>query len=53
MILVNEALFGGRENEYVMECLRTGWVYSEGRLILTFEERRADYCEMAVHEVLV
>jgi len=44
MIPVNEPLFGGRELEYVTECVRTGWVSSAGRFINAFEERWAAYC---------
>jgi perosamine synthetase len=29
--------FGGRENEYVQECLDTGWVSSKGRFVREFE----------------
>ena len=46
MIPVNEPLIGNRESEYVMECLRTGWISSEGRFIREFEEQWASYCGM-------
>lgn len=46
MIPVNEPFIGDRELEYVTECLRTGWISSEGRFIGEFEKRWADYCGM-------
>jgi perosamine synthetase len=47
MIPVNEPLVGERETEYILECLRTGWISSEGRFIREFEERWAAYCGMS------
>ena len=47
MIPVNEPLLGEAENKYVMECLRTGWISSEGHFIHDFEERWAAYCGMS------
>ncbi|HKC93933.1 MAG TPA: DegT/DnrJ/EryC1/StrS family aminotransferase [Nitrospira sp.] len=44
MIPVNEPSLGAREQEYVLECVRTGWVSSAGRFIDEFEERWAAYC---------
>jgi perosamine synthetase len=52
MIPVNEPLVGESEIKYVMECLRTGWISSEGRFIHEFEDRWAAYCGMA-HGVAV
>jgi perosamine synthetase len=46
MIPVNEPLLGGREMEYVGECLRTGWISSAGRFIEEFERQWAAYCGM-------
>jgi len=46
MIPVNEPLIGAREAEYVMECLKTGWISSEGKFIKEFEDRWAAYCGM-------
>jgi len=46
MIPVNEPRIGPREQEYVMECLQTGWISSEGRFIQAFEQAWADYCGM-------
>jgi perosamine synthetase len=47
IIPVNEPLIGELEKKYVMECLETGWISSEGRFISEFEERWANYCSMA------
>jgi perosamine synthetase len=44
MIPVNEPLLDERELEYVIECVRTGWISSSGRFITDFEKRWADYC---------
>ena len=46
MIPVNEPCLGAREMEYVMECVQTGWISSEGRFIEAFEKKWADYCGM-------
>ena len=46
MIPVNEPRLGSHELEYVMECLQTGWISSEGRFIEAFEQKWADYCGM-------
>jgi perosamine synthetase len=52
MIPVNEPLIGESESKYVLECLRTGWISSEGHFIHEFEERWAAYCGMS-HGVAV
>ncbi len=44
-IPVNEPLIGPRECEYVMECLRTGWISSAGRFVEQFEEQWSHYCK--------
>jgi len=46
MIPVNEPLISERELEYVTECLRSGWISSEGRFVREFEEKWAAYCGM-------
>ncbi|MBI3866595.1 MAG: DegT/DnrJ/EryC1/StrS family aminotransferase, partial [Planctomycetia bacterium] len=46
MIPVNEPLISGRAAEYVDDCLRTGWVSSEGNYLKEFENRWAAYCGM-------
>jgi perosamine synthetase len=44
MIPVNEPSLGARDQEYVLECVRTGWVSSAGKFINEFEEQWATYC---------
>ncbi len=44
MIPVNEPLLTRHEEEYVTECVRSGWVSSGGRFIDEFEQKWADYC---------
>jgi perosamine synthetase len=44
VIPVNEPLLGKREEELVLECLRSGWISSAGRFIEDFEQGWADYC---------
>jgi perosamine synthetase len=34
----------GREREYVLECLSTSWISSNGRFISEFERAFAEYC---------
>lgn len=46
LIPVNEPLIGELEKKYVMECLETGWISSEGHFIREFEEKWAAYCGM-------
>ncbi|MBI5296371.1 MAG: DegT/DnrJ/EryC1/StrS family aminotransferase [Chloroflexi bacterium] len=52
IIPVNEPFIGEQEVRFVLECLRTGWISSEGHFIREFEERWAAYCDMA-HGVAV
>ncbi len=40
-IPVNEPLLGGNEKKYLLECLDTGWISSEGPFIKEFEEKFA------------
>jgi len=40
-IPVNEPLLDGREAEYLIECIRTGWISSEGPFVKQFEEKMA------------
>ena len=40
-IPVNEPLLNGNEEKYLVECIRTGWISSEGPFIKKFEERLA------------
>lgn len=46
IIPVNEPAIGAREIDYVMDCLRTGWISSEGQFLRQFEEQWAAYCGM-------
>jgi len=41
-IPVNEPLLDGREKEYLIECIDTGWISSEGPFVRQFEERIAE-----------
>jgi perosamine synthetase len=41
MILVNEPLLDGNEKKYLIECIDTGWISSEGPFIKAFEEKMA------------
>jgi perosamine synthetase len=38
---------GGNEQSYTDDCLRTGWISSEGAYVRKFEQAWADYCSMA------
>ncbi len=40
-IPVNEPLLNGNEKKYLMECIDTGWISSEGPFIKLFEDRFA------------
>lgn len=42
-IPVNTPLLDGNEERYLMECIRTGWISSEGPFIKEFEEKMAAY----------
>jgi len=46
MIPVNEPLVDGGEIDYVNDCLRTGWLSSEGSFVAAFERNWAAYCGM-------
>lgn len=39
MIPVNTPLLNGNEEKYLLECIRTGWISSEGPFIKEFEEK--------------
>lgn len=41
MIPVNEPLLDGNEKKYLMECIDTGWISSEGPFVREFEEKFA------------
>lgn len=38
---VNEPLLNGNEEKYLVECIRTGWISSEGPFVQRFEEQFA------------
>ena len=40
---VMEPFLSGREEDYVLECIRTGWISSQGRFVAQFEGMMADY----------
>jgi perosamine synthetase len=46
MIPVNEPLIGEKEIEYVLDCLKTGWISSSGKYLESFEQAWASYCGM-------
>ncbi len=46
MIPVNEPLIGEKEIEYVLDCLKTGWISSSGTYLESFEQAWASYCGM-------
>ncbi|MFV2081585.1 MAG: DegT/DnrJ/EryC1/StrS family aminotransferase [bacterium] len=43
MIPVNEPLFAGNEKKYLLECIETGWISSEGPFVGKFEEKFAEH----------
>ncbi len=43
MIPVNEPLFAGNEKKYLLECIETGWISSEGPFVGKFEEEFAEH----------
>lgn len=40
-IPVNEPILNGNEEKYLIECIRTGWISSEGPFVKQFEEQFA------------
>ena len=40
-IPVNTPLLDGNEEKYLVECIRTGWISSEGPFVRRFEEQFA------------
>ena len=44
-IPVNTPLLGGNEEKYLVECIRTGWISSEGSFIKEFEQKFSKYVE--------
>jgi len=43
MIPVNQPLLNGREKELLAECIRTGWISSDGPFVAEFERTFSDY----------
>ena len=41
-IPVNTPLLDGNEADYLAECIRTGWISSEGPFIKRFEQAMAE-----------
>jgi perosamine synthetase len=41
MIPVNEPLLNGNEKQYLVECIDSGWISSEGPFVAQFEEKMA------------
>ena len=46
-IPVCEPYLGGRESEYVLDCLRSNWISSSGSYLTKFEQQFARYCDRA------
>ena len=46
IIPVSEPLFGKAEEEYALDCIRTGWLSSEGKYVKEFEQKCAKYCSV-------
>ena len=44
MIPVCEPFLNGKEKEYVLDCLETNWISSNGKYIQQFEQEFAKYC---------
>ena len=44
MIPVCEPLLSGNEIEYVLNCLQSNWISSQGEYIQSFEDMFAEYC---------
>jgi len=42
-VSLHEPCFGGRENDYLRECIDSGWVSSVGTFVDRFEQMLADY----------
>lgn len=45
MIPVNTPLLNGNEEKYLVECIRTGWISSEGPFIKEFEDKFSKYVD--------
>jgi perosamine synthetase len=47
MIPVSEPLLSGNEANYVADCIRSGWISSDGHYLRSFEQKWAEYCGVA------
>lgn len=45
-IPVMEPLLNGNELEYVTDCIKTGWISSQGKFVRQFESVFSEYCSM-------
>jgi perosamine synthetase len=45
MIRVNKPLFLGNEKKYLLNCIKTGWISSDGPYVKKFEERFAKFVD--------
>ena len=46
LIPIFEPYFTGNEKKYLMDCIDTSWISSQGEYILKFEQALADYHDM-------
>ncbi|TXC81407.1 DegT/DnrJ/EryC1/StrS family aminotransferase [Luteibaculum oceani] len=46
MIPVNTPVFNGNEEKYLVDCIRSGWISSEGSYVTRFEREFASYIGM-------
>jgi len=47
MIPIFSPALTGREREYVLDCMDTGWISSQGEYVRRFERAFADFCGMS------
>ena len=45
MIPVNTPIFNGNEEKYLVNCIRSGWISSEGSYIKDFEDKFSQYVD--------
>ena len=46
MIPVYQPVLDGNEKKYVMDCIDTGWISSQGKYIGRFEKKFAEFCNV-------
>lgn len=44
-ISIASPVFNGNEKKYLMECIDTGWISSNGKFIKEFEDKFSNFCE--------